>query len=282
MKTVDSLSGGQTSSYIAAKYPADYNLFALVRVQDPNCRFPDEKIRQEVEDRIQAPFIGTVEDDMIIYTMLDLEQFIGRKIHWVTGMTYEEFIQKRNGGYVPNIDWRYCTTYLKLIPMCQWWLCNVGEPVEMRIGFRANETSRANDSLAKTNKDGLSELKIDVAVKKTKTRWQKIYKTFAWQKPVFPLINDNIYKYDIVKYWEGKPVRFAPYNNCVGCFHRSPPFLAKMFDYHPNKMQWFADQEVKGTWRKDIKYENLKKWKIQRELSFNDFTSCDTGYCEVA
>ena len=72
MKTMNSLSGGKTSSYIAANYPADYDVFSLVRIEDQNCRFPDEKIRQEVEDRIQAPFIGTAEDDTIIYTMLDL------------------------------------------------------------------------------------------------------------------------------------------------------------------------------------------------------------------
>ena len=66
MKTLNSLSGGKTSSYIAANYPADYDVFSLVRVEDKNCKFPDEKIRKEVEDRIQAPFIGTAEDDMIV------------------------------------------------------------------------------------------------------------------------------------------------------------------------------------------------------------------------
>ena len=43
MKTVNSLSGGKTSSYIAANYPADYNVFSLVRTDDKNCMFPDAK-----------------------------------------------------------------------------------------------------------------------------------------------------------------------------------------------------------------------------------------------
>lgn len=34
MKTVNSLSGGKTSSYIAVHYPADYDIFALVKVKD--------------------------------------------------------------------------------------------------------------------------------------------------------------------------------------------------------------------------------------------------------
>jgi len=80
MKTVNSLSGGKTSSYIAANYPADYNVFALVRTNDKNCIFPDKKIRQLVSDKIGQDFIGTLEMDKIIYTMLDLEQFIGSKI----------------------------------------------------------------------------------------------------------------------------------------------------------------------------------------------------------
>ena len=45
MKTINSLSGGKTSSYIAANYPADYNVFALVRIEDNKCKFPDAKIR---------------------------------------------------------------------------------------------------------------------------------------------------------------------------------------------------------------------------------------------
>ncbi len=88
--TLNSLSGGKSSAYIAAEHPADFDVFALVRVEDPRCAFPDRLIAQQVEDRIQAPFVGTAEDDMIIYTMLDLEQHIGRKIHWVTGPTFDE------------------------------------------------------------------------------------------------------------------------------------------------------------------------------------------------
>jgi len=61
MKTVNSLSGGKTSSYIAANYPADYNLFSLVRTDDVRVLFPDAKIRQIVSDRIGKEFIGTLE-----------------------------------------------------------------------------------------------------------------------------------------------------------------------------------------------------------------------------
>ena len=100
MIKVNSLSGGKTSSYIAANYPANHDVFALVRIEHQQSKFSDEKIRKEVEDRIQAPFVATAEDDMIIYTMLDLEQYIGRKITWVTGKTFDKVLE--SAGTLPD------------------------------------------------------------------------------------------------------------------------------------------------------------------------------------
>lgn len=102
MKTVTSISGGKTSAYLAANFPTDYNVFALVRTSDLNCKYPDKKIRQVVEDRIQKPFIGTLEDDVIIKTILDLEQFLGKKIDWVSGITYDEVVETK-GGLLPSL-----------------------------------------------------------------------------------------------------------------------------------------------------------------------------------
>lgn len=282
MKTINSLSGGKTSSYIAANYPADYDIFALVRIEDEKCKFPDAKIRQEVEDRIQAPFIATAEDDMIIYTMLDLEQYIGRKITWVTGKTFEQTIKSykmKNGGYyLPNKVTRYCTTDMKTKPIAEWRYNNFEGDIEMRFGYRANETSRANSMLEKTNANGMTEVKIVVGKRDNgNNRW----KTIEYCKPHFPLIQDNIYRDNIESYWKDKPVRFAYMNNCVGCWWRSPLLLKKMADKHQNKMQWFADleEEAGSTFRSDVKYSEIIKWKSQIELFDDDFNECDSGYC---
>jgi len=121
MKTVNSLSGGKTSSYIDTNYKADYNVFSLVRTSDKKCLFPDAKIRQEVSDRLKTEFIGTLEDNMIIYTMLDLEQYIGSKIDWVTGKTFDEIIVRKDKKYLPNATIRFCTTEMKLQPIFNWW-----------------------------------------------------------------------------------------------------------------------------------------------------------------
>ncbi len=283
MKTVNSLSGGKTSSYIAANYPADYNVFSLVRVDDENCRFPDEKIRKEVEDRLQSPFIGTVEDDTIIYTMLDLEQYIGQKIDWVTGLTFEETIKKykmKNGGYfLPNKVTRYCTTDMKTLPIAKWRYDNIKDDVEMRFGYRANETNRAVRMMDKVNANGMTEVKIVVG--RTKNGNQNKWETIEYCKPSFPLIDDNIYKDNIEQFWKDEPVRFAYMNNCVGCWWRSPLLLKKMHNKHPNKMEWFSnlEKESGSTFRSDVKYEDIINWETQIELFDEDFNDCDSGHC---
>ena len=124
--------------------------------------------------------------------------------------------------------------------------------------------------------DGLLEFKETFEKKNGRNKWS----TIAWQKPIFPLIEDSIYKEDIVNYWNGKKVRFAIRNNCVGCFHRNPLLLKKMWQDFPNKMQWFADKEIgKSTWRSDVSYKKIKTAFSQIELFDDDFSDCDSGYC---
>lgn len=286
MKTVNSLSGGKTSSYMAVHHRADHNVFALVRTSDKKCEFPDKKVGQIVSDKIGCEFIGTLEDDQIIYTMLDLEQFIGSKIDWVTGETFDHVVL-HEGKWLPNKLHRYCTTNMKLKPIFEWWYKNFDEPVYMAIGFRANEQRRAKKMIERCNDDGLLEYKATVEQHvdgryKGKNKWQN----FAWQSPIFPLISEVVYRDQIVEYWRDKPVRFAYMNNCVGCFHRNPLLLRKMFEKYPQKMDWFAKQEGrkdgKGTWRSDVSYYDIKNRKLQIELFDDDFNEfCDSGHCGI-
>jgi hypothetical protein len=279
MKSCTSISGGKTSAYLAANYPTDYNVFALVRTNDRSCLYPDAKLRSLVEDRIQKPFIGTLEDDTIIHTILDLEQHIGKKINWCSGTTYDELLDQTNVGLLPNPTARFCTTELKLQPMFHWWAQNVGKVVEMQIGFRANETRRMHNMLSRTDENGYMKLRVTF---EKNSRGQNKWEHIPWQKPVFPLIENSIYRDQIEEYWKDKPVRFARLNNCVGCFHRNPILLKKLHNEQPNKIEWFADKEQnlgKGVWRREYKYADILKHKLQLELSFDDFSECDSGYC---
>lgn len=277
MKTINSLSGGKTSSYIAANYKADYDVFSLVRTNDKSCIFPDKKIRQQVSDRIGKEFIGTLEMDDIIYTMLDLEQYIGREITWLTGESFEDMVMSK-GGYLPNKIARYCTTDLKTIPIATWRYNNIKDDVVMNFGYRANENKRAKSMQEKLNKNGSTEVKIIIG-KSDNGRYK--WKTIEYCKPSFPLIDSNVYKDTIEKYWKNKPVRFAYMNNCVGCWWRSPLLLKKMSDKCGNKMKYFSnlEQSTGNKFRSDVTYKQIISWKSQIELFDEDFNECDSGYC---
>ena len=290
MKTVNSISGGKTSAYIAANYPADYNLFALVTTSDKKCLFPDAKLRQVVSDKIGREFIGTLEEDMIIYTMLDLEQFIGQEIVWLNKFDFDDLTirHKKNGEvkhYVPNIHRRICTVEMKILPMAKWIYNNIGEVVETRIGFRANEMRRAKNMAERLNEDGIMEQKIIIGKHKNgNNKWKSI----PYQIPKFPLIKDSIFKDKIEKYWKDKNVRFAYMNNCIGCFHRNEVLLKHMSVRHPNKFNWFIEKEKKAincfgktaSWKaSNMTYEQIKKSMKQLDLFDEDFNDCDSGYC---
>lgn len=286
MITVNSISGGKTSSFIAKNYPADYNVFALVRTNDKNCLFPDKKIRQIVSDKIGVEFIGTLEMDTIIYTMLDLEQFIGKEINWVTGKSFEDVITRENDKIsLPTPMRRFCTVEMKIEPIFNFWNENIKEIVQTRIGFRANETKRAKTMIDRCAETG-GVMTFKTIVGKSKTGNRNKWADIPYQIPSFPLINDNIYKDKIEKYWKDKPVRFAYMNNCVGCMHRSPILLKHMDNKEPNKIQWFINQEEKAMksyknnqWKKDITYQQIRNSKTQMKLFDDDFNECDSGYC---
>lgn len=283
MKTFNSISGGQTSAYLEVHYPSDYRAFALVRTSDKKCIYPDAKVRQMISDKINAEFIGTLEDDIIINTILDLEQYTGREIKWVTGKTFDEVISRKTG--IPNLPQpmrRFCTLEMKVEPLFKYWLSLNIDAWECRFGFRANEKRRAKNTNNRLNEDGLLTHKGIIGKHKNgNNKW----KEFAYQKPSYPLIKNNIFKDEIQKFWKDKPVRFAWMNNCVGCMHKQPMLLKKMMDRHPNKLQWFIDQEerakiMKGnTWRQDALYKEIREWNPQTELFEDDFNECDSGYC---
>lgn len=261
MKTVTSVSGGQSSCYVAANYPADILLFALVTTEDQKCKHPDSYLRKLASEKIGREFIGTLEENVILETVLELEQWLQQEIHWVAGEPFEKVIEAK-GNYLPNVMARYCTTELKIKPLFNWWEQNVKEPVAMQIGLRHGEQRRAENILDKCV-NGLRQ-----------------YNNVGWQYPVFPLIEDGIRRDTIVEYWNNIPIPFAKQNNCIGCFHRNPLVLRKKFEDHPKKMAWYVEQEEKtgGRWKREVSYKDIKKHRPQAEIKFEEWP-CDSGYC---
>jgi hypothetical protein len=238
----------------------------------------DEKTRQLVSDKLGKEFIGTAEMDEIIYTILDLEQFIGSEITWVSGNTFEEVI-KKNYGYLPNKMTRYCTVEMKLKPIFNWLKENTELPVEMRIGFRPNELSRAEGVLKRADENGIEHFNTIIGKRKSQNKWGLV----PYRKVTFPLIENNISKDVIYNFWNDKNVRFAYRNNCVGCVNRQPLMISHMASKDIDKIKWFEKQEIKSGNRflSDVSFSQILKFGIQNTFFDDDFNECDSGFCGI-
>lgn len=301
MKKVNSLSGGKTSSYLAVKYPADYNVFSLVCINDKRAAPKDPFVVRYVEDKLQrfvgefGEFIATAEDDNTLQVMIDIEQLIGKEITWVRGMSFDDVIDKGTKTRLPSWARRYCTEKMKLLPIFTWWLHNIGERCIMRVGFRFDEVDRM---LRFFNNSDPTNFSIPVSCSLLGQKRQ-IHQSFNWRFVDMPLVRDGIKKSDIDSYWkqnayvggglfdEQRKIDFPAISNCIGCFHKSIEGLAAMSEIHPEKFRWFIDQEGKGMGRwldEKVTYqqiydhrEDLAKevlWEIQK-LG----TTCDTSGC---
>lgn len=273
MPTVNSLSGGKTSSYMAAHYPADYNVFALVRIEAEYCKPKDESIVRYVSDKIGMDFIATAESDKTLYVMRDLEQMIGKEIIWVSGMTFEQTIKKK-GGILPNKRLRFCTEKMKLHTIAEWWIKNINEKVEMRVGYRYDEIERS-ERFTET---------IRISVGK-KSNGHNIYREFDWRVGKFPLIEDKVTHYQVKQWSDRIGLKFPPDSNCVGCFWKPIQQLRKNWEEEPLKMRWFAEAEKtspKGKqykWKKEMTYHSIKKIGLQQDFVFGTGSGCQAGFC---
>lgn len=270
---------------MAVHYPSDLNIFALVRIEDPQCSPKDKKLIQIVSDKIEQEFIATAEDDLTLTAILDLEQVLGREIKWVTGVTYDHLL-KRKGmfgggvdgpGRLPSWARRYCTSELKLVPIFEYVHQNIlksdTDKVRMGIGYRADEIRR------KTNFQSTFHYPIACSLNGIRKR---VFKDFNWREGWFPLIDDKITHFDIIKFWRNYSIEFPKQSNCIGCFHKDELSLNLQWKNNPAKMQGFADMEKigKGTWRDNrITYEQIKAWRFSEELSFEQAGTCDSGGC---
>lgn len=266
---ITSLSGGKTSSYMALHYPTKYNIFALVTIEDVDCKPKDKSIIDYVSNKINKEFIATAEDDTTLYVMRDLEQFLGNEIIWVAGNTFEQVNKKETSGKgLPNMMWRFCTTELKMRPIFDWWYKNIGDKVEMNIGIRYDEMERAdkirNSFKGITGKRG------------SRNKWEEL----EWREARFPLIENKIIHPTIVKWANQSGLKFPNDSNCVGCFHKPIQQLRKNWDDNMEKMQWFANQEDQSKrWKKELNYEQIKNLMLQSEFDFGTGAGCNAGFC---
>lgn len=276
MKTVNSISGGKTSAYIYANYPADIDIFALVCVDDPKCAHPDKKVMQLANDKLNkygnvfGEFIGTAEDYRTVKVVLDLEQKYGREIVWVRGKSFDQIIREKK--FLPNQQKRFCTHLMKVEPIFWYLYLNTDLPVKMRVGYRADELNRVE----KFTKD-FRFSKMCNNYGQMHNRWE----TLEYREGDFVLIQDLVFHWHIVKFWQNKNIYFPEDSNCQNCFWKQPQQLRKNFDNSPNIMNWAKNKEIETgrTFLFDYSMEQIEQMSLQLDFVFGTGSGCQAGFC---
>lgn len=314
MQTVNSISGGKTSSYLAMHYPANYDVFSVVCIDDPTCSPKDLGLLKYVNDKLEkyhhefGEFIATAEDDDTLIAMRDLEQLLGREIIYVRGKSFDDLLTSKRafGGEptrLPSWARRYCTLEMKLLPIFYWWYYNIstGDPkkdkVQMRIGFRVDEYDRMEKFFNKAVKE--AGFKIPIYCK-TYGQKQMHHQVFDWRFCHFPLVKHQIQNHHVIDYWnnngllgntnlfeQSRQIKFPQISNCVGCFHKKENVLATECIINPEKMRWFASKEKlgKGTWLDNkMTYSEImdRKYELAMETQYEikaGVYSCDSEGC---
>lgn len=266
MKTVNSLSGGKTSSYMAVHYPADYNIFSLICIEDIRCTPTDKGLVKIISDKIGKQFIATAESDKTLKVILDLEQILGTEITWLAGDSFDKIISK---GFLPNQRTRFCTTDMKINPIANFCRNEIKEIVKTRIGIRWDEEHRVNyDNTDFRFHNGHS--------KNGRNKWV----TEKYRELEYPLVDNKIDHYKVYLWSLISGLDFPEDSNCVGCFHKPKQQLRKNWDNEPLKMQWFAEQENnKMKWKNETSYFNIKEIGLQSDFFFGTGSGCNSGFC---
>jgi len=272
MKTVNSISGGKTSAYMALNYPADYNLFALICIEAEYCKPKDNGLVKYVSDKIGKDFIATAESDKTLYVMRDLEQLLGQNIKWLTGDTFEKITQRKNGYFLPNVFNRMCTTEMKMKPIFNYCHKEISPMVEMQVGFRYDEKERGERNQGNTHFKTITGKHPN-----GNNKWEEV----EWRTLSFPLIENKITHYEVYQWSKNSGLEFPADSNCVGCFHKPYQQLRKNWDNEPEKMRWFAEMEkkAKAQWKKEMNYTKVKNIGLQQDFNFGTGSGCNAGYC---
>lgn len=274
--TINSLSGGRTSSYIALNYPTDINLFSLVCVDDFECGPTDPFFRRYAEEKLSSfageygPFLGTAEDPVIFKTMYELEQLLGKKITWVRGESFDQLIKRKK--MLPRILERSCTTYLKIAPIFQYWFSHLSSDiVNMNIGYRYDEKERIGDFT--------TTFKYNYRYNLYGKRRNR-FTTIEWRKGLFPLVEDKILNFHIKEYWSGKHIPFADDSNCQHCIFKRKMQIGYNAITCPSQLKWAESKEISHTWHNGFSIADAIKDFAKDELFiYGGGAGCTAGEC---
>lgn len=303
MKTINSISGGRTSTYMAIHYPTDLNIFACVCIDFPKAKPKDPAILKYCLEKLNGNFIASAESVKTLKIMMQLEQKLGKEVVWVRGKSFDQIIDE--AGCLPTWARRFCTTDLKILPIFEYVYFRYGV-VKEQIGYRYDEAWRAYKKGDKTVIE-LINLFGDVqkVVAYRKKHYRKIdsiitdyaisQNTFGskihnredilWAKKTYPMIDDRVERIHVNHFCNSNlpEFDFPEESNCAGCHHKSSMVIHNQYKEEPEIMEWFSLQEKKGkfnTWHDDvIPYDVKKNMNFSELLELGPSGSCDSGYC---
>jgi len=234
--TVNSISGGKTSCYMALKFEADVNIFSCVLTNDKACRIKDKGLLRDIQDKLPQ-FEGSRELDQTLINVLRLEQELGHEIKWIASeYTYDEMLIKNK--FLPNKFNRSCTFELKLFPILSHTWINYGLVI-MNIGFRHDEIHRVERMMSDCDKAYRTKIPVSCNIKSKR----KSYNNVEWRLPCFPLIENNINHFDVIKFWNDKGWHFPSISNCDFCFFHTKKQLSEQRDKFPERFNWWEKKE---------------------------------------
>jgi hypothetical protein len=261
MKTINSISGGKSSAFMAIHNNADLNVFCAVLTNDKNTIINDNFLRNYCKDKIPSfdwNRGGCRELDLTLLNLVKLEQKIGRRIDWVSApFTFDELIRHSmsnpdaathktgatNGLMLPNARSRLCTLSLKIYP-CFWYsYLNSDEELPlMNIGFRWDEQKRVNNWNCKNNKIKVP-LRCDIT---GRYRGKHRHTELEWRNAVFPLYNDRVTRDDIDRYFDTLGWDYPVVSNCDYCFFHRKHQQIEQYKQYPDRANWWVDFEIES------------------------------------
>lgn len=286
LTTVNSLSGGKTSSYLHVHHPADIELFALVAIDCHNANKDfwrkNKKLLQMVRDKLEKTsshypeFVATAEDPQTLITMFELEQKTGREITWIRGIGFDQLIYWKNA--IPNLSMRWCTEYMKIIPIFEYLYLNTPLPVEMRIGFRYDESERAENLRSTIN--------FPINCKTYGSRQQEWVHDFDYRKLSYPLIENKVTRPKVVDFWnQNTDVTFPEDTGCQNCYWKPAQQLKRNYDRPEAKaiIEWSNIMEhIMGRqFKKEISMSAVRDIAVQLDFFSGTGPGCQAGICGI-
>lgn len=139
------------------------------------------------------------------------------------GEPFEQMLRAK--PLLPNPVSRFCTIELKIRTVKRFVVADRGwKRWNSVVGLRADESRRVEKA---TN-----------PARNKKDRWDVLC----------PLAEAGIEEHDVLKFWRAQPfdlrLKGSHEGNCDGCFLKGLGALSRMFVDHPERMQWWVDQEA--------------------------------------